>query len=161
MHNQTSRSGHADPASAYRRLLIMSALSFVSMYVLMYAMVDVLGNVLANVNQLYMAGIMTAPMVLIELVLMRSMYPSARANQVIAGVTIVAFCALFLMIRRQTFVTDEQFLRSMIPHHGGAILMCEQAPLADPGIQELCGRILSSQRAEISEMQAKLTQLEH
>lgn len=48
---------HANP---YRRLLIMAVISFVSMYVLMYSMVDVMANVYANLNQLYMAGLMAA-----------------------------------------------------------------------------------------------------
>ena len=42
----------------YLRLLTMSVLSFISMYVLMYAMVDRFGNVYPNLNQFYMAGLM-------------------------------------------------------------------------------------------------------
>lgn len=45
----------------------MTLLSFAAMYVLMYAMVDRFGNVFNNVNQVYMAGLMAAAMVLIEL----------------------------------------------------------------------------------------------
>ena len=41
------------------------------MYALMYAMVNTFANVYATVNQAYMAGLMTAPMVVIELVVMR------------------------------------------------------------------------------------------
>ena len=48
--------------SHYRRLLVMTALSFVAMYVLMYAMVDRFDNVYSNFNQVYMAGLMTASM---------------------------------------------------------------------------------------------------
>ena len=48
----------------------MAALSFVAMYVLMYAMVDRVANVHPNLNQLYMAALMTAPMIVLELVLM-------------------------------------------------------------------------------------------
>jgi hypothetical protein len=44
-------------------LAIMTALSFISMYVLMYAMVDRFANVYSNLNQFYMAGLMTAPLV--------------------------------------------------------------------------------------------------
>ena len=40
----------------YRQLLIMAALSFASMYVLMYAMVIVIDNLYFNVNQFYIAG---------------------------------------------------------------------------------------------------------
>jgi hypothetical protein len=64
----------------YPRLAVMAALSFVSMYVLMYAMVDRLANVYPNLNQAYMAGLMTAPMVIIELSLMGSMYENKDAN---------------------------------------------------------------------------------
>ena len=69
----------------YRHLLIMAALSFVSMYILMYAMVDAVGNVYANVSQVYMAGLMTAPMVVIELVVMRAMYHDKKRNASFCG----------------------------------------------------------------------------
>lgn len=49
----------------YRHRATMAALSFAAMYTLMYAMVDVIGNVFNSVNQVYMAGLMTAPMIII------------------------------------------------------------------------------------------------
>lgn len=55
------------------RLLLMAGLSFLSMYVFMYAMVNALENVYPNFNQTYMAGLMTAPMVIIEIALMGAM----------------------------------------------------------------------------------------
>lgn len=143
----------------YRHLLIMAALSFVSMYMLMYAMVDALGNVYANVNQVYMAGLMTAPMVIIELVVMRGMYHDKKRNAAIIGASAVVGIALFMFIRAQTGVSDRQFLRSMIPHHAGAILMCEEGPITDTEIQSLCKSIKSSQQAEIDQMKAKLSTL--
>jgi uncharacterized protein (DUF305 family) len=48
----------------------------------------------------------------------------------------------------------------MIPHHAGAILMCEQASLRDAEIRDLCKTIISSQQREIDQMNAKLQQLE-
>ena len=47
----------------YRHLIAMAALSFVAMYILMYAMVNTIADVYMNVNQVYMAGLMTAPMI--------------------------------------------------------------------------------------------------
>jgi uncharacterized protein (DUF305 family) len=47
----------------------------------------------------------------------------------------------------------------MIPHHAGAILMCEQASIVDPEIKELCGTITSSQQTEIDQMKAILQRL--
>jgi len=123
------------------------------MYVLMYAMVDSGDAVYNNVNQVYMAGLMTAPMVIIELFLMSGMFPDKRVNAVICAGTVLGGIVLYTFIRQQTAVSDEQFLRSMIPHHSGAILMCEEASVRDPRIHELCKGIVSSQSAEIAQMQ--------
>jgi len=140
----------------YRSLLIMTLLSFVSMYVLMYAMVNSPANVFSSFNQFYMAGLMTAPMVMIEVLLMKGMYGNKRWNALILGITAVAGIAFFGFIRQQTAITDKQFLRSMIPHHGGAILMCEKAPLQDAKVKELCRNIIVNQRTEIEQMKALL-----
>ena len=122
----------------YSRLLLMIVLSFVSMYVLMYAMVNTFANVYLNFNQLYMAGVMAAPMAIIELALMRGMYHDRRRNVLIAVASVVVLIAFWVLIRQQAAIADRQFLRSMIPHHAGAILMCEKASMTDPGIKELC-----------------------
>ena len=140
----------------YARLAIMTALSFIAMYFLMYAMVNSADNVYMNFNQVYMAGVMAAPMVLLELALMSGMYQTRGLNALIAGVAAVVMVILFLFIRRQTGIGDRQFLRSMIPHHAGAILMCERASVSDPEIKRLCQNIISSQQAEIDKMKAML-----
>lgn len=134
----------------------MTVLSFISMYVLMYAMVDKIENVLPNLNQFYMAGLMTAPMVVIELLLMGGMYERKKLNAGIMGAAVLSGIVFFSLIRAQTGISDEQFLKSMIPHHAGAILMCEQASLEDLEIKELCRTILEGQQAEIDLMRAKL-----
>lgn len=140
----------------YVRLLTMGILSFISMYVLMYAMVNSFSNVFHNFNQFYMAGLMTAPMIVIELSLMRAMFPDKTLNAIIVAVSLVALVAFWIGIRQQTAIADEQFLKSMIPHHAGAILMCEKASLRDTEIKELCKTIIASQRSEIDQMKAKL-----
>jgi uncharacterized protein (DUF305 family) len=138
----------------------MAVLSFVSMYVLMYAMVNSLGNVFNNLNQVYMAALMAAPMVIIELIVMRAMYHDQKRNAAVIAASLVVGVAAFLLIRFQTGISDRQFLRSMIPHHGAAILMCKQAPIGDPDIKRLCERIIASQQSEIDEMRTKLRALE-
>jgi hypothetical protein len=65
----------------YVQLAIMTALSFISMYVLMYAMVNRFANVYSNLNQFYMAGLMTAPIVVIELALMRAVYDNKNQHR--------------------------------------------------------------------------------
>jgi uncharacterized protein (DUF305 family) len=145
----------------YARLAAMTALMFVAMFVLMYAMVDSLDNVYRNLNQFYMAGLMTAPMILIELALMWSMYQDRRANTAIAVVSLIAFAVFWLGIRQQLAIADEQFLKSMIPHHAGAILMCGQAPVQDEETKSLCQNIINSQQSEIDQMKAILSRLDH
>jgi len=140
----------------YVRLAAMAALSFIAMYILMYSMVNVFGNVYSNLNQFYMAGLMAAPMVLIEIALMSGMYPNKKWNALISVATLVLFILFWIGIRRQVGIGDRQFLKSMIPHHAGAILMCEQAPIKDPEIKQLCREIISSQQREIDQMKAKL-----
>ena len=103
----------------------MTALSFIAMFILMYAMVDRIANVYPNLNQFYMAGLMAAPMVIIELFVMRTMYPDMRMNVIFGGVAFAALLIFFFGIRAQTAVGDVQFVKSMIPHHSGAILMCD------------------------------------
>jgi uncharacterized protein (DUF305 family) len=147
---------HAMPHHPYRRLLFMAVLSFISMYVLMYMMVDRIQNVVPNVNQFYMAGMMTAPMVIIEVLLMSAMYPNKRRNTVIMAATAVLGVMFIAGIRTQAVVGDTQLIKSMIPHHAGAILMCEEASLEDAELRELCQTIIASQQAEIDWMRAKL-----
>ena len=63
-HQPGEHTGHE---SHYPRLASMIVLSSISMYVLMYAMVNTLGDVYNSLNQFYMAGLMTAPMVVVEM----------------------------------------------------------------------------------------------
>ena len=157
-----STTGHdkhgGKPAMHYRHLGLMVLLSFVAMYVLMYAMVDRFANVYNSINQAYMAGLMTAPMLVIELLVMRAMYPDKKLNAILLGLGVILGVVCWFGIRQQAAVGDQQFLRSMIPHHAGAVLMCEQNHLRDPELQALCGRILASQQAEIELMKGKLQQ---
>ena len=150
MASKHGGSGH------YIHLGIMTTVSFLAMYGLMYAMVDSVSNVFSNLNQLYMAALMTAAMVIIELIVMRAMYTDKRANLVIMGLSTITLIGSWLAIRAQAGITDRQFLKSMIPHHAGAILMCGKTELTDPELQRLCTEIRASQQKEIEFMKDKL-----
>lgn len=143
----------------YRNLFLMTILSFISMYILMYIMVNSYANAYSNLNQFYMASLMTIPMLIIELFLMRSMYTNKILNILIAVFNLVIFFLLIILIRKQIAVSDKEFLKSMIPHHASAILMCKNAPLKDPEIKALCKNIIASQQSEIDFMKTKLTAL--
>jgi len=143
----------------YKRLLVMAVLSFIAMYILMYAMVDSLKNVYPNINQFYMAALMTMPMVMIEILLMRNMYRNKRWNVMLIVVSAAGLVLFFSLIQRQTGVSDKQFLKGMIPHHAAAILMSEQSGSKDPDIQKLQQAIIKNQQEEIRLMKQKLREL--
>ena len=72
------------------------------------------------------------------------------------AVSLIALVGFFLLIRQQVAVTDTQFLRSMIPHHSGAILMCSKAPIRSAELRNLCQGIIANQDAEIRQMKGML-----
>lgn len=150
---------NASHSLQYRHLAIMIALSFVAMYILMYAMVNTFSNVFNSINEVYMAGLMSAPMAVIELFVMRSMYKNRTLNAVVLVVSVLAFAFCWFGIRKQIGVGDNQFVRSMIPHHSGAILMCNEASIEDVELKNLCAQIVKSQQDEINQMKSILARL--
>jgi uncharacterized protein (DUF305 family) len=155
--HENNRSAHK---GAYRRLAVMTVFSFIAMYMLMYSMVDGFDNVIHNINQVYMAGLMTGAMVLIELLVMRSMYTDKKANAgwLYAGALVLVLC--FVFIRKQAAVGDKEFVKSMIPHHAAAVLMVRETQLSDPELRQLAKDIISAQEKEIELMKRKLREME-
>ena len=151
---------HAGTAGdSYRRFGIELAIEFVIMYLVMYTMIATIGDFYLNLNNVYMTLMMVAPMAIVMVLAMRSMFPSRRANSVIGIAAVLLFVGSFVGMRLQAGVGDTQFIQSMIPHHSGAILMCRQAQLTDPEIVTLCGKIIDSQQREIDQMKAILDRL--
>ena len=138
--------------SHYRMLALNLALSGIIMYLVMFAMIDGLGEFYNNLNMFYMTLMMVAPMGALMLLMMGSMY----ANKMLNLAFYAAFAGLFILgtlgTRMQAGIGNGQFLRSMVPHHSGAILMCREASITDPEIVALCGQIQRSQRQEIDQM---------
>ena len=153
------KQGHGDQGHAnammrrsYTMLAVNLGLSLLIMYFAMFTMIWSWGEFIQNINFFYMALIMWAPMGAVMLLTMKSMFPNRMVNALLhAGFAIVLVLS-FLGIREQALVGDRQFLRSMIPHHSGAILMCERSSISDPEIERLCTEIIASQKQEIDEM---------
>jgi len=147
-HSQHGNMQH----SMWLRLGIMTVVGFVAMYLLMFTMIDTGADFYQNLNMAYMAGSMTAAMVIIELIVMSVMYKNAKVRNILIGVSAVLLVVTVLFTRYQMAIGDEGFLRSMIPHHSGAILMCRNPNLQDPEILQLCSQIKESQQREIDQM---------
>ncbi|MCD6030199.1 MAG: hypothetical protein K0S78_2373 [Thermomicrobiales bacterium] len=150
------QSGRNEGMGAYGKLFLALGLSLVVMFPLTMAFVAQWSHFHLNLSNFYMAVAMVAPMGLIMLGVMRGMFPDRRLN---AGL-VIGFLALFALGlwlgRTEAFVGDAQFLRAMIPHHSRAILVCQEAALTDPEIEQLCGQIISSQQEEIDIMNQML-----
>lgn len=110
----------------YKKFLIMLGVSFVIMYGVMYLNADKLDHVYLNLNRLYMALLMVSPMALVMLGFMSGMYKNKRLNSIIITASIVVFAGTLILLRNQALVDDEQFLKSMIPHHSSAILVARK-----------------------------------
>lgn len=138
----------------YLMFWINMILGLVVMYVVMFTMIDGLGDFRNNLNMFYMAVTMWAPMGIFMLATMPGMFPNRRANAALYVAFAILTAGSFWATRSQALIDDGQFIASMIPHHSGAILMCREAELTDPELMTLCGEIAKAQREEIDQMKA-------
>lgn len=145
--------------NGYISLAVQTFVSGVVMYLVMFVMIDNLGSFFNNLNMFYMTLMMVAPMVVLMILAMKDMFPNKAANTAILASSLIAFLGSFALIRTQTTIDDTSFLRSMIPHHSGAILMCQEASLKDAEVKALCDNIIRSQREEISQMKIILKRI--
>ncbi|MDX0973335.1 DUF305 domain-containing protein [Sinorhizobium medicae] len=138
----------------YLMFAVNMALSLIVMYLVMFSMIDGLPDFRNNINTLYMALTMVAPMGIIMLATMGRMYQHKALNAALYIGLALLLLAAFAGTRAQTLVGDRQFIASMIPHHSGAILMCRKASLTDRELIDLCNNISKGQRQEIDQMNA-------
>ena len=146
----------------YRMLLLNIVVSTAIMYLLMFEMIWSSREFFNNLNMLYMALTMAMPMGILMLLLMGSMYQNRRLNAVLYALFALLFAFAFWGVRPQAAIGDQQFVRSMIPHHAGAILMCNRAPIRDAEIRQLCfgpNGIVQSQTREIKQMEGILARI--
>lgn len=142
--------------SHYGMLGANLGLSAVVMYLVMFTMIDGTAEFYNNINNVYMTAMMVSPMAILMLLMMGSMYSNRTLNLILYAGFAAVFLLSFWAMRTQALVGDEQFLRSMIPHHSGAVLMCRESSIRDPEIVALCSQIEQSQKAEIDQMKGIL-----
>ena len=146
----------------YTMLALNLAISLLIMYLAMFAMIWSIGEFFNNTNMLYMALVMWAPMGVLMLLMMSMMYPNKKLNMVLLASFVLVLILSFWAIRDQTLVGDKQFVRAMIPHHSGAITMCNRASIRDQEIRDICFKpngIIESQKREIAQMERILERL--
>lgn len=146
--------------NAYARFGAMIATSTVVMFGLMYLNTDQLDHVFFSETRTYMALVMGATMAAIMLGFMLRMHANPRANTAIFLGSAVVFAGALWLVRSQATVDDVSYMKAMIPHHSIAILTSQRARITDPRVRKLADTIIESQRREITEMKALITDLE-
>lgn len=155
MNDQRESMQHAGMArSHYTMFAVNMVLSLIPMYFVMFTMIDGLRDFRNNLNMLYMALTMLAPMGIIMLATMAGMYRNKRLNVALYIAFAVLTVGAFAATRTQAAIDDREFIASMVPHHSGAILMCREATLRDQELVKLCAEITRAQREEIEQMNA-------
>jgi uncharacterized protein (DUF305 family) len=137
----------------YVRFGVTMVVSLALMFLLSMSMVRTFDHFYLNPSNFYMALIMVAAMGVVMMVVMSSMFDSKRLNIVLYATFTVLFAGAFALGRTETFVGNEGFLKSMIPHHSRAILVCQEADITDPEIIRLCEQIVEAQQEEIAQME--------
>lgn len=137
------------------KMAMATVINAAVMFFVTYALIWQPSHFYPNLNRLYMTGMMVAPMVAVMWALM---WPqaTARANLGVVLGALLVFGLALALARGQMFVGERTLLRSMIPHHSSAILMCERAQLQSPEVLALCDEIVEAQQREITRMQALL-----
>lgn len=144
----------------YPRFAAMIATSTIIMFGLMYLNTYAIDHVFFSETRAYMALVMGAAMTVIMLGFMRHMLKNARLNRAIAGASLIVFGIALWLVRSQTTVEDVSYMRAMIPHHSIAIMTSERARISDARVRKLADGIVASQRKEIGEMKALISELD-
>ena len=136
----------------YKRFLAMITTSTIVMFGLMYLNSYSLDHVFFSETRTYMAFYMGGAMAIVMLWFMLGMYQDKGKNiAVFAGAVLVFALGVFL-VRSQTTVQDQSWMKAMIPHHSIAVLTSERAGIEDKRVRDLANEIIKAQRREIKEM---------
>ncbi len=145
----------------YARFGVMIAASTVVMLGLMYLNTFELDHVYFSETRAYMALVMGAAMAIIMLLFMNTMYTNRRMKFGIVAASVAVFTGALWLVRSQTTVEDISWMKAMIPHHSIAILTSERAHISDARVRKLANGIIETQRREIAEMKALISDLEN
>lgn len=155
-HKDASGGHHGEMKNHYVRFLLMIILMFITMYLLMYAMV----GSHSNVNQFQMTVLMTAPMVVIEIILMNELYRNKRLNRTIVVLSLVFTIGCWFLIREQTTIFEALFGNSETTPHSGASLVNHESADTNSEIEKLCGETVRTQAQEIQQLKDTLNRIE-
>lgn len=143
----------------YRNFLLMLIASFFIMYFVMFMNVAKFNHIYLSLTRFYMSLLMVSLMSPLMLISMKKMYQDKKKNRIIIVLSFLIFLLVLILLRTQTPISDEQYMKAMISHHSSAILTSENANLKDPEVQKLAQGIIEAQEKEIEQMKNILERL--
>lgn len=147
-------------SGSYTKFALMMTVSFIVMYTVMYLNTYAVDHVYFSVTRFYMTFLMIAPMALIMLGFMSGMYKNKKINISIIAASVIVFVLALIFVRSQTFISDKEYMKAMIPHHSIAILTSRRANIKDPEVRKLADEIIEAQVKEITEMKRLIDKTE-
>lgn len=110
-----------------------------------------------HINKVYMVLLMGALMGATNELIILINRPNLR-NLVFMILWIIVSWAFVVLIRRQQFVSDDEFMKGMIEHHDAAILMSEQLinKSSNEELKEFAQGIIDTQQKEIEWMEKRV-----
>lgn len=144
----------------YIKFAIIMAVSFVIMYSVMFLNVETFSHIFNSITRFYMTTLMITTMAISMLLFMWKMYPNRKINFGIIAFAAVSFFGTLYLLRTQTFITDIQYMKAMIPHHSSAIMTSSNVDFKDPELKKLAEDIIIAQEKEINQMKEMINRLE-
>jgi hypothetical protein len=144
---------NAAHGSSYRTFFAMIATSTLIMFGLMYFNTHAVDHIRFSETRTYMAIYMGSIMSIIMLLFMWGMYKNKITNITILIVSAFVFVGSLWLVRSQTTVQDQSWMKAMIPHHSIAILTSSRAEIEDVRVRQLADEIIAAQKREIAEME--------
>lgn len=151
----------SNKSNNYLKFGMMMTVSFIIMYAVMFLNADVFDHVMLSTTRTYMTILMIAPMAISMMLFMWGMYRNKKVNYIILTLAVVVFVGTLSMLRNQTFISDVQWMKAMIPHHSSAIMVSQKAHLEDPEAIRLAEEIIEAQKREIAQMEKMINRLEN
>lgn len=128
------------------KTVLMIIISIIVSYIII-SNVMLTTKIYNHLNKLYMALLMGSIMGIISVFTM-------HWNILILFISVIITIILILMIRKQTLITDREFLKGMVEHHEMAILMANgiKDKTGSDTINKLATNIVEQQSEEIEDM---------
>jgi hypothetical protein len=83
------------------KVIWMALLTSAFMYALIFSVLENTNESRSDISQWYMAGVMTMPIIIIEIVLMAGVATNRKFRTLIITISVISFLAFYLVLKNQ------------------------------------------------------------